>query len=110
MGAVVHNRTPVKSERTALVCWGLEGLNEMKTGLIQRQSGKRVPNATQDVAMYDSRFQILSTTIDYCFRTILRKFSISKVFHAVQHSKPAIRDTSRCEDLSWKLADIIVRL
>ena len=88
----------------------LKGLNEMKTGLIQRQSGKRVPNATQDVAMYDSRFQILSTTIDYCFRTILRKFSISKVFHAVQHSKPAIRDTSRCEDLSWKLADIIVRL
>ena len=24
MGAVSHNRTPVKSERTALVCWGPE--------------------------------------------------------------------------------------
>ena len=34
MGTVVNNRTPVKSEQTALVCWGLKGLNEMKTGLI----------------------------------------------------------------------------
>ena len=26
MGAVANNRTPVKSERTVLVCWGLKGL------------------------------------------------------------------------------------
>ena len=46
MDAVSHNRTPVKNERTALVCWDLKGLNETKKGLIQRQPGRRVPNGT----------------------------------------------------------------
>ena len=51
MGAVAHNRTPVKSERTALVCWGPKGKNERKRGLIQRQPGRRVPNDTHTLEM-----------------------------------------------------------
>jgi len=34
------------NKQIALVYWGLKGLNEMKTVLIQRQPGRRVPNDT----------------------------------------------------------------
>ena len=34
------------SKRTAFVCWGPKRFNEMKTGLIQRQPGRQVPNNT----------------------------------------------------------------
>ena len=42
MGKVAHNRTPVKSEQTALIYWGLKGLNEMKTKALyrDRQAGE----------------------------------------------------------------------
>ena len=35
------------SEQTALVCWDPKEFNEMKTGLIQRQQGRQVPNDTR---------------------------------------------------------------
>ena len=33
MGVMAHNRTPVKSERTALVCWGPKGKMKEKGAL-----------------------------------------------------------------------------
>ena len=45
---------PMTSEQTALICWGPKGSNEMKMGLIQRQSGRRVPNATHNITSVGS--------------------------------------------------------
>ena len=41
MSAVAHNRTPVKSDRTALVCWGLKWKMKRKRALYRgNQAGE----------------------------------------------------------------------
>ena len=57
MGAVAHNRTPVKSERTALVCWGPKG--EMKgKGALYRgsQAGKCLMTHNNIILLHPTLF------------------------------------------------------